>query len=277
MSTDIHTICEGIRPNANEKPVLLFVHGAWFDSSSWVEVANQLSDAGWRVRTVDLPSVAEIGGPRFGLHDDADVVRRAIKEIDGPVVVVAHSYGGAVVTEAAADLRNVRHILYIAAFQLDIGESLIGLTGNQNPDWWNVDGDTMLPDRPQEIFFNDLPREQAEHAWGMVKPFSMTAVTETVTAAVWHNVPSTYLLCERDNALPLAAQKMMATRATHIRRLPSGHFPSLSMPAELTQLIAEAATISVGVTCPDLERHGRHFGARLETSTSTTGGHFDEH
>jgi len=228
--------------DVDEKPVLLFVHGAWLGSSSWVEVANQLSRAGWRVRTVDLPSVAAIGGPRFGLHDDAHAVRQAIKEIDGSVVVVAHSYGGAVATEGAADLHNVRHVFYIAGFQLDIGESVIGSTGNQNPDWWNVDGDTMLPDQPQEIFFNDLPRDQADRAAVMLKPFSMTGVTETLSAAVWHNVPSTYLLCERDHAIPLAAQEMMATRATNIRRLPSGHSPFLSMPTELTHLIVEAAT-----------------------------------
>lgn len=246
MSSDIDTIYKRVGPNANEKPVLLFVHGAWFDSSSWVQVENQLTGAGWQVRTVDLPSVATIGGPRFGLHDDAAAVRQEIKEINSPVVVVAHSYGGAVVTEGAANLRNVRHILYIAGFQLDVGESLIGLTGNQNPDWWNVDGDTMLPDRPHEIFFNDLPHDEAAFAASMVKPFSTSAVTETLAAAAWHNVASTYVLCERDNALPLAAQEMMATRATNIRRLPSGHLPFLSMPTELTQLIMAVVAASVG-------------------------------
>jgi pimeloyl-ACP methyl ester carboxylesterase len=137
----------GARPDA--KPTLLLVHGAWHGSWAWELVAPGLESAGWQVRTVDLPSTAERGGPRHDLYDDAAVVRAAIQEIDRPVVVVAHSYGGAVVSEGAA-LPNVRHIVYVAGFQLDVGEALLG-QGVDVPAWWVIENDQAFPAGVQEF------------------------------------------------------------------------------------------------------------------------------
>jgi pimeloyl-ACP methyl ester carboxylesterase len=219
------------------RPVLLLVHGAWLGPWSWERVQPELTARGWEVQTVDLPSVDDLGGPRFGLHDDAAVVRERIKQIGRPVVAVAHSYGGAVVSQAAAGLANVRHIVYVCAFQLDVGESLIQLSGELW--WWNVDGDTMTTHDAREILFTEVPREDADRAIARMRPFSYVAVTETLTAAAWHTVPSTYILCEKDRAI--TNQNAIAARATHVRHLPADHMPLLSMPLALTDLIVEAA------------------------------------
>ncbi|WP_081665341.1 alpha/beta hydrolase [Mycobacterium sp. UM_CSW] len=219
------------------RPALLLVHGSWLGAWSWEKVQPKLTARGWEVHTVDLPSVADLGGPRFGLHDDAAVVRERIREIGRPVVVVAHSYGGVVATQAAAGLSNVRHIVYVCAFVLDIGESLIELSGRVP--WWKFEGDTTTPLDSREILFNDVPQEDSDRAIARLRPFTYKAVTETLTAAAWRSVPSTYVVCEDDVAV--TSQDAFAARTTRVRRLPTGHMPLLSMPSELTDLIVEAA------------------------------------
>lgn len=191
----------------------------------------------WPVRTVDLPTTGERPGA-FGLYDDAEVVRRCILDIGGPVVVVAHSYAGAVVSQGA-DLPNVRHLVYVCAFQLDAGESLIAAAGGRPPPWWVIDGDVMTVDDPGLQFFNDLCPEQAQRAIARLRPFSYKAVTEPLTAAAWHTIPSTYIVCDNDVAFS-TGQEFLAGRATRIRRVPSGHSPFLSVPHQLSDLIEEA-------------------------------------
>ena len=229
---DVPTIAENAA-----RPALLLVHGSWLGAWSWEKVQPELTARGWEVHTVDLPSVADLGGPRFGLHDDAALVRECIREIGRPVVVVAHSYGGAVATQAAAGLPNVRHIVYVCGFVLDIGESLIELSGRVP--WWNVDGDTMTARDTREILFNGVPQEESDRAIARLRPFTYGAVTEALTTAAWRSVPSTYIVCEDDLAVP--SQDAFAARATRVRHLPTGHMPLLSMPLELTDLIVEAA------------------------------------
>lgn len=225
------------RQEENSRPVLLLVHGAWLGAWSWEKVLPEPTARGWEVETVDLPSVADRGGKRFGLHDDAATVRARIKEIDGPLVVVAHSYGGAVATQGAAGIANVRHIVYVCGFQLDVGESLIELSGRLP--WWNVDGDTMTTHDTHKILFTNVPQEDSDRAIARMKPFTYGAVTERLTAAAWRTVPSTYIVCEKDRAV--TDQDAFAVRATYQRRLPADHMPLLSMPLALTDLIVEAA------------------------------------
>jgi pimeloyl-ACP methyl ester carboxylesterase len=217
------------------------VHGAWHGPWVWEGVGHELTATGWQVQTVGLPSVAGKDDRRFGLHDDASVIRQQIKGIAGPVVIVAHSYAGAAVSEGAADLPNVRHIMYLAAFQIDKGESVFDACGREEPEWWNIDGDTLTPRNPHEVFYADLTAEDADRAIAKLKPQSLASFTETLTAAAWRTTPSTYVLCEQDRAIPLAAQEQMAVRAAWIRRLSSGHSPFLSKPADVARLIADMA------------------------------------
>ncbi len=122
-------------------------------------------------------------------------------------------------------------------FQLDIGESLIQLSGAVP--WWNVEGDTMTTHNTHEILFTNLPAEDADRAIARMRPFSSFAVTEVLTAAAWHAVPSTYIVCEKDRAV--ADQDVIAARATQTRRLPADQTPLLSMLQALTDLMVEAA------------------------------------
>ena len=158
---------------------------------------------GWQVQIIDLPSVARREGPNFGLHDDAEFIRQQIADIDGAVVVVAHSYGGVAVSEGAADLPNVRHIIYLAAFQIDVGESVLEACGGEPPDWWDINGDGVMPLRPHQVFYADLAPEDSARAIAQLRPQSLAAFTETQEAAAWRTAPSTYVVCEQDRAIPL--------------------------------------------------------------------------
>jgi pimeloyl-ACP methyl ester carboxylesterase len=221
-------------------PTLLLVHGAWHGSWCWEPVRTRLTARGWRVETVDLPSVAPAAG-RPGLHDDARAVRAALDAIDGQAVVVAHSYGGAPVSEGAVGASNVAHLVYVTAFQLDEGESLLSAVGGQPPSWWKVDGDLFTPLTPHEIFYGDVEPDVAAAAVGRLRPQSYSVASDQLTGAAWKTVPSTYVVCENDNAIPVFAQEAMAQRAGHVERLPASHSPFLSHPAELTALIEAAA------------------------------------
>ncbi len=219
---------------------VLLIHGGFHGAWVWEKVIVRLAVLGFPVQAVELPSVAAKGRPRYGMLDDAVAVRRRLEAIDGPVVVVAHSYGGLVATQAAVGLANVSHIIYLAAFQLDIGDSLLGLVNEPAP-WWIIDDDTLTAGRPLETFYADVPIDDATRAIDRLQPSSYSTVTERLTVAAWRSIPSTYVICEEDQALTPAAQEQMAKRATNIRRLPSGHSPMLSRPTEVAQIIADTA------------------------------------
>ncbi|MGE2816958.1 alpha/beta fold hydrolase [Mycobacterium heidelbergense] len=228
----------------NSRPVLLLVHGAFFGAWIWDELRLDLAARGWKTEAVDLPSTADRGRPRLGLFEDAEMVRQRLKEIGSPVVVVAHSYGGAVVTQAAADLPNVRHLVYVSAFQFDIGESVLGVVG-EPPEWWNVEGDILTAHNPRTVFLDDVPQEAAERAIARLKPTSLCVTSQRLTAAAWHEIPSTHIVTDRDKAATPAALQFLAARATHVRHLPSGHVPLLSMPSALADLVVEAANTTI--------------------------------
>jgi pimeloyl-ACP methyl ester carboxylesterase len=222
-----------------ESPTVVLVHGAWHGPWAWSEVEGQLADLGVDVVTVDLPSVGEDTSALGGLEDDAAAIRAAIDAVDGQVVVVAHSYGGAPTTQGAAGAENVTHIVYVTAFMLDEGESLFGLVGGVAPDWWVVaeDGESLMPGTPVETFFNDVSPEEADAAAARLAPQSMAAVKTPVSAVAWRDVPTTYVICEQDQAIPVPAQEMLSGRAGAVRRLDASHSPFLSRPGEVVEII----------------------------------------
>jgi pimeloyl-ACP methyl ester carboxylesterase len=226
--------------DSNNGVRLLLIPGAFHGAWVWEKVIDRLAELGWSAHTVELPSVAAKGQPRYGMHDDAAAVRRRLAAIDDPVVVVAHSYGGLVATQAAAGLTNITHIIYLAGFQLDIGDSLLGVVG-EPPPWWIIEGDTLIAGRPLETFYHDAPPDDARRAIDRLQPSSYSMVTDRLTAAAWRSIPSTYVICDEDQAVAPAAQEQLAKRATTIRRLPSSQSPMLSRPAEVAQIIAETA------------------------------------
>ncbi|WP_234020727.1 alpha/beta fold hydrolase [Streptomyces sp. 142MFCol3.1] len=211
------------------------MHGAWHGSWCWDSLRSELTADAWATRTVDLPSA----GQECGVEDDARVVREELRRIPGPVVVVAHSYGGIPATQAVAEADNVAHIVYLAAFQLDVGESLLGFHGAPVPA--NPQGLQAVPDQPRPLFYSDVPEAQAEAAVKRLVPQSVKSFSDTLTKAGWHSVPSSYIVCEQDQALTPKNQEVLAARSGAVHRLESAHSPFLSQPAELAHLLAEIA------------------------------------
>ncbi|MEV1068997.1 alpha/beta hydrolase [Streptomyces sp. NPDC050263] len=214
------------------RPTLLLVHGAWHGAWCWEKLTSVLGAEGWQTRTVDLPSA----GGRAGVQDDAQVIRAELESIDGPVVVVAHSYGGIPASQAVAEAGNVARVVYLSAFQLDVGESLLGFYGvpvsAERGDFETWPGD------PVEMFYGDLPRAEAEEAAKRLVPQSAKSFSDALTEAGWHTVPSTYIVCEDDQALPAKSQQALAARSGTVHRIAGGHSPFLAKPVELAALLA---------------------------------------
>lgn len=221
-------------------PTMLLVHGAWHGSWCWDRLRAALGATGWSTRTVDLPSA----GRDCGVHEDAQAILDELGRIDGPVVVVAHSYGGIPVTLAAAKAAGVARIVYLAAYQLDVDESLLGFHGAPVPD--EPAGLRAVPDDPLSMFYGDVPDAEAREAAQRLVPQSTRSFGEPPTQAGWHTVPSAYIVCEHDQALPPQDQEALATRSGEVHRLASSHSPFLSMPQELAALLARIALGSAG-------------------------------
>ncbi|WP_437756360.1 alpha/beta hydrolase [Sorangium sp. So ce1389] len=220
---------------------VVLVHGAWHRPSCWSQVACRLLDSGIDVRVPDLPSAGPAAGQLGDLAADVAAVRAALAEVPGKAVVVAHSYGGLPVTEVAARTGKVAHLVYLCAFMLGPGESLLSAVGGQDPPWWitSADGRTVTPADPRHIFYNDCTDEVAAAAEAALLPQARAAFTQQLTAAAWQELPSTYAICERDNAIPVFAQEAMSQRAREVRRLDAGHSPFLSRPDDVVALVRD--------------------------------------
>jgi pimeloyl-ACP methyl ester carboxylesterase len=227
------------------RPTLVFVHGGWHGSWCWAPVRQILEERGWATVAVELPTVHATDKAALGMTADADAVRVAVDAVDGDVVVIAHSYGGVPATQGAgAD--NVAHIVFISAFALDIGESILSVNGGVAPDWWNVMGDIVAPGTegrpPQALFYGDLPAAEADAAAARLTTQSLRAYQDEVTATAWRGRPTTYLITERDAALPTDLQEAFADRAgSSTVRLATSHSPFLSQPRAVADIIERPA------------------------------------
>jgi pimeloyl-ACP methyl ester carboxylesterase len=219
---------------------IVFVHGAWHGPWCWSKVAEPLRERRLDVHTLKLPSSGPDPSTLADLYGDAAAVRAALDAIDGEVVVVAHSYGGIATTEGAAGAPNVAHIVYLTAFMLDEGESLFSAVGAVEPDWWIKDEQelSLMPGRPEQIFFNDCSPEDTAEAVGRLEPQSLAAIKQPVRSVAWRDVPTTYVICDQDNAIPVFAQEYMAGRAREVRRIDASHSPFLSRPDEVVELVS---------------------------------------
>ena len=225
---------------------VLFVHGAWHGPWCWDAVRARLDAAGVPTVVVDNPSVARVPS---SLHDDADNVRRALDAISGPVVLVGHSYGGAIVTDAGVH-DAVRHVAYISAFALDAGESVItndlkgGEAGGVLEKTLRFEGDRVLIESANaaiEAFFHDCEPEIARAAASQLRPQSVAALGGIPRAVAWRERPSTYVVCTDDRAVAPALQRSAASRTTHVVEMPSSHSPFMSRPGEVADLLRELA------------------------------------
>jgi pimeloyl-ACP methyl ester carboxylesterase len=221
-------------------PAVLLVPGAWHKPGHFRRLVDELPDLD--VRTVRLTSSGDDPAALGDMYDDAEVIAQAVAAIDGPVVVVAHSYAGMPTTQGLPTARNVRHIVYLAAFQLQGGESLLTPNGDRLMPWARLHhgqgiGDYVEATAPTAVFYNDLDATTAESAVNQLSYQSYASMRQELTETAWKTIPSTYVICDADNAIPVAAQELMAQRADDVERMNASHSPFLSQPAALARLI----------------------------------------
>ncbi|GAA0937817.1 alpha/beta hydrolase [Nonomuraea longicatena] len=236
--------------SSTAKPTVVLVHGAFADASSWAGVIRGLQRDHYRVIAV--------ANPLRGLHDDAAYVRNLLDTVKGPVILAGHSYGGSVITQAAAGNPNVKALVYVAAFIPAAGESAAELAAKFPG---GTLGDTVssasypLPgggtgteltirqDRFHKQFAADVPAATAAVMAATQRPVSAAALEEKVTETAWKSIPSYALVAGRDLNIPPKAQKWMAERAdAHIVTvLGASHAITVSEPSEVTELIRRAA------------------------------------
>jgi pimeloyl-ACP methyl ester carboxylesterase len=228
--------------NANRgvKNVVL-VHGGFVDGSGWQGVYDALKKDGYTVSVVQNPTIS--------LADDVAVTKRTLAAQDGPVILVGHSYGGVVVTEAGTDPK-VAGLVYIAAFAPDAGESVSALIKNPPP---GAPVPPILP--PQDGFlFLDRAKFQASFAGDVSAdaaafmadsqvPWGLEALDGAVTEPAWKSKPSWYLVATDDRMIPPDAQRAMSKRAgSTVTEVKGSHAVYLSQPRAVAELVAKAAT-----------------------------------
>jgi pimeloyl-ACP methyl ester carboxylesterase len=220
---------------------VVLVHGGFVDGSGWQAVHDLLTQDGYRVAVTQNPTLS--------LEDDAAVARRAIDSLDGPVVLVGHSYGGAVITEAGLD-DKVAALVYIAAFAPDKGESVNTLLAGfpadapQPPILPPVDGFLFLDrDKFHASFAGDLPAGQAAFMADSQVPWGVNALGGTISEAAWRMKPSWYLVVTDDKMIPPPAQRSMSERiGATVTEVPGSHSIYVSQPGAVAALIKQAAT-----------------------------------
>ena len=217
---------------------VLLVPGSWHGAWCYEAVADRLEKAGVAVTAIDLPSNDGVSG----LDDDAAGIRAALEDIDQPAVVVGHSYGGIAVSEGAAGATNAVGLVYLAAFMLDKGESLVDAMQHQLPDWIAVDeaAGNHIARRSEEVLYGDCSPEVAADAAARLSPQSVAAIATPQTHAAWQSLPSTYLICDEDRAVPPPVQEAMSARATNVRRVHASHSPFLSRPDDVADVVLQA-------------------------------------
>ena len=238
------------------KPTIVLVHGAWADASSWDGVIARLQEEGFTA--VAAPN------PLRGLTSDSNYLADFLSSIQGPIVLVAHSYGGMVITNAATGNPNVKALVYVDAFIPAQGDTSLGLTtarpgscvGSANafaavpyPGAPAGDFDVYLktgPDLPypgfDQCFANDLPASEAAVLAATQSPIAFSAGTEPSGVPAWQTIPSWDVIGTADHVIPPAEQLFMAQRAgAQVTEVDASHLSLISQPGAVTRVILEAA------------------------------------
>jgi pimeloyl-ACP methyl ester carboxylesterase len=205
---------------------------------------------------IELPGHGADGGALGDLHDDADRVRSVLDGFQEDVVLVGHSYGGVVITEAGVHPR-VSRLVYIASFNLDEGESAMSAAVAQSeaeaidhsdrPDALGAfrfadDGTSWVdPEGARILFYNDCPGEVADWAIQRLGPHPMVTLSQTPAAVAWRHRPSTYVVCSLDNIVHPQLQRILSRRADQVEEWPTGHSPFLSRPDLVADLLVGLA------------------------------------
>ena len=234
--------------STSTSPITVLVHGAFADASGFTGVIRELGSAG---HTVVAPP-----NPLRSLAFDAAALADFVAAIDGPVLLVGHSYGGAVITQASATLANVTGLVYLAAFGLDTGESCASvqqpfasslLSSSAYPTTYDAPGAPHGPElyisheKFHETFCADVPADTAEVMFATQRPLALAALTENATAAGWKTKPSWYLVSDNDNAITPDCERFMAERmGATTRSIAGSHAVFVARPVAVAEFIGEA-------------------------------------
>jgi pimeloyl-ACP methyl ester carboxylesterase len=238
------------RGSKGAKPTIVLVHGAWADASNWADVVTRLQHDGY--------DVFAIANPLRSLAGDAAAVRAFLKTIKGPIVLVGHSYGGAVITNAATNVPNVKALVYVNAFAPDQGESAIGLAGPESalsvPDPTTVfDFVPQGPPTPEtdlylkestvfSAFATGLHNKEKGVVFASQRAATLGALSEPSGPPAWKSIPSWYLIGTKDRIVPPGVEHSMAARAgSTVIEYDEGHLGLISDPRTVTKTIERAA------------------------------------
>jgi pimeloyl-ACP methyl ester carboxylesterase len=226
------------------KPSIVLVHGFWGGAAHWAKVIVELDQRGY-------DSLHAVENPLTSVSDDAERTQKMVKQVDGPVLLVGHSYGGAVITQAG-DLPNVVGLVYVAAFAPDAGENLAQIgdwraaqaaaAGNVAPD---SDGYVWIKqDKFRESFCQDLPADEALVMAVTQKAPAGSTFGDTISDPAWRNKPTWYQVSTNDRMIHPDSERQMAARMKprSTIELDASHASLASQPAAIAALIDQAAT-----------------------------------
>ncbi len=238
-----------LEPRTDARPTVVLVHGAFADSSSWNGVVAQLRRDGY-------PVVA-VANPLRSLQGDAELLRAVLDDVDGPIVLAGHSYGGSVMSEAAHGHPGVTALVYVASFLLEEGESTGDLAGRfpgnelgsalrpvpvPGPEGRTVDDLYIEQEKFHPVFAADVPADVAALMAVTQRPIIGDALADKATKAAWRTIPSWTLVTLQDLAVPAEAQRFMAERASsHAVEVDASHAVTVSRPDVVARLIDDAA------------------------------------
>jgi pimeloyl-ACP methyl ester carboxylesterase len=222
------------------KPTIVLVHGAFADATGWQHVIPLLEKDGY--------SVIAVQNPLSSLAEDVATTKRVIEAQKGPVVVVGHSYGGAVITGAAAGSANVKALVYVAAFAPDGGES-VGAFSDKYP---AAAGKAFVPDAAgflyidrakfHAVFCADVPEGEARIMAAVQKPLASAIFGQFVDSPAWKTIPSWYLVSQEDQTINPEQERFYAKRmGAHTTEIKASHVAFISHPREVADLIEQAA------------------------------------
>ncbi|MEV5576063.1 alpha/beta hydrolase [Spirillospora sp. NPDC052269] len=232
------------RATGAPKPTVVLVHGAFADSSSWNDVVTGLERDGY--------PVISVANPLRDLAGDSAYLSSVLNTVPGPVVLVGHSYGGAVITDAATGHANVKALVYIAAFAPDQGESGLAILGrypgSQLPPALVVrpfpEGQDAYINAAdfRDVFAQDVPARRTRLMAASQRPVALAAFAAPSTTPAWRTIPSWYMIAGADHAIPPAAERAMAERAhAHTVVVPDASHAVLVSHARATANLIEAA------------------------------------
>jgi pimeloyl-ACP methyl ester carboxylesterase len=232
-----------------ETATVVLIHGAWHGAWCWDRVVPLLEDADIPTVAVDLPGHGASAEPLGDLYTHVAFVRDLLDDIAGPVVLCGHSYGGAVISEAAAGVESVRHLVYLCAIVPEVGETLgTVMAGTVKPEQGRSELGTAMQvqddgtmtlnlDASVPVFYADCADDDVAAAREQISAHSAASFGQPLRAAAWHDLPSTYVVCTEDRAINPEFQRALAARTTASVEWPTSHSPFFSRPELVADLL----------------------------------------